>query len=216
MAIPSYSYTLTNNTTADATQVQQNFTDILNGVTDSTKDILVNNLTVAGTATFNGNMIFGNSSVDTVTVIATFGTFPLTGYTDASSAAAGVVGEVLTATATSVATSSTVALNVVTLNLTAGDWEVFASAHCQRSTGGTRAFTYLQCSLSTTSATQAATEYQGVFDATGLSPCDNMSVPVPSRYFSVSTSTPVYLVVVAIFSGTSSTTDGQIHARRLR
>ena len=68
MAAPSLSYTLTNGSTADATQVMQNFNDLLNGYTDGTKDLSISALTCAGTATLNGNVNLGNSSSDDVTV----------------------------------------------------------------------------------------------------------------------------------------------------
>lgn len=70
MPSPSYTYTLTNGTTADASKVSQNFTDILNGVTDGTKDLSINALTCAGNLTVNGNTTLGNASSDTVTVTA--------------------------------------------------------------------------------------------------------------------------------------------------
>lgn len=73
MSNPSYTYTLTNGTTADATQVMQNFTDILNGVTDGTKDLSISALTCAGTATLNGDVNFGNSSGDTLTFTGSVG-----------------------------------------------------------------------------------------------------------------------------------------------
>lgn len=70
MANPSYTYTLTNGTTADADQVMQNFNDILAGITDGTKDISVAALTAAGTATLNGHVNLGNSASDDLTVTA--------------------------------------------------------------------------------------------------------------------------------------------------
>lgn len=70
MASPSLTYTLTNGTTADASQVQQNFTDLLNGYTDGTKDLSISALTCAGTATLNGHVNLGNSSADDLTVTA--------------------------------------------------------------------------------------------------------------------------------------------------
>lgn len=70
MAFPSYTYTLTNGTTANASEVMQNFNDILNGLSDGTKDANVNALTAAGTATFNGNVALGNATSDTVTFTA--------------------------------------------------------------------------------------------------------------------------------------------------
>lgn len=70
MAAPSLTYTLTNGTTADASQVQQNFNDILNGITDGTKDLSISALTCAGTATLNGHVNLGNSSADDLTITA--------------------------------------------------------------------------------------------------------------------------------------------------
>jgi hypothetical protein len=64
----SLTYTLTNGTTADASQVMQNFNDIVNGTSDGTKDFSINALTCAGAATFNGNVTLGNASGDDVTI----------------------------------------------------------------------------------------------------------------------------------------------------
>lgn len=71
MAAPSLTYTLTNGTTADASQVMQNFNDLLNGISDATKDLSISALTVAGTflATGTSNTI-GNSSGDDFTLTA--------------------------------------------------------------------------------------------------------------------------------------------------
>lgn len=70
MPAPSLTYTLTNGSTADATQVQQNFQDLLNGYTDGTKDLSISALTCAGTATLNGHVNLGNSSADDLTITA--------------------------------------------------------------------------------------------------------------------------------------------------
>lgn len=71
MAFISVSNTFSNGTTADATQVNTNFSDIIAGLSDGTKDISISALTVAGTATLNGNMVFGNAAGDTITVTGT-------------------------------------------------------------------------------------------------------------------------------------------------
>lgn len=68
MAAPSVTYTFTNGTTASATEVNQNFTDIINGLTDGTEDLTVSALTVGGTATFNGNVTLGNATADDITI----------------------------------------------------------------------------------------------------------------------------------------------------
>ena len=70
MANVSVSYTFSNSTTADATQVNQNFTDIINGTSDGTKDFSISALTCAGNVTFNGNTTIGNASSDDLTVTA--------------------------------------------------------------------------------------------------------------------------------------------------
>lgn len=70
MANISVTYTFSNSTTADATQVNQNFTDIINGTSDGTKDFSISALTCAGNATFNANTTIGNSSSDDLTVTA--------------------------------------------------------------------------------------------------------------------------------------------------
>src|SRR5687768_4250313 len=70
MPAPSVTYTLTNGTTADASQVMQNFNDLINGVSDGTKDLSVNALTLAGALTANGHATLGNASADDLTVNA--------------------------------------------------------------------------------------------------------------------------------------------------
>jgi hypothetical protein len=52
MTYPSYSYTLTNGSTADASKVQQNLNDVLNGISDGTKDNYVNSMAVNNGASF--------------------------------------------------------------------------------------------------------------------------------------------------------------------
>jgi hypothetical protein len=70
MASPSVTYTFSNGTAADASQVNTNFTDLINGLTDGTKDLSISALTCAGTATLNGNINLGNASADDLTITA--------------------------------------------------------------------------------------------------------------------------------------------------
>lgn len=71
MANVSVTYSFTNGTTADATQVNTNFTDIINGTSDGTKDFSIAALTCSGAVSFQGNMTFGNASGDTITFTGT-------------------------------------------------------------------------------------------------------------------------------------------------
>jgi hypothetical protein len=68
MAFTAVTYTFANSTTSDASQVNQNFTDIINGLSDGTKDISVNAGTFAGNVSISGNSTLGGASSDDVTV----------------------------------------------------------------------------------------------------------------------------------------------------
>ena len=72
MANPSVNYTFTNGTVADATQVNQNFTDLINGLTDGSKSLNVDAITAAGKATLNGAVDLGNATGDAITVNGAF------------------------------------------------------------------------------------------------------------------------------------------------
>jgi len=67
MPAPSVTHIFANSTTADATQVNTNFTDLINGASDGTKDYSINALTCAGAAALNGNVTLGNASSDDIT-----------------------------------------------------------------------------------------------------------------------------------------------------
>jgi hypothetical protein len=68
MAYPAVTYTFTNGTTASATEVNQNFTYLINGLSDGTKDLSISALTVAGTASLNGAVNIGNATSDDIAV----------------------------------------------------------------------------------------------------------------------------------------------------
>lgn len=67
MANISVTYSFTNGSTADADQVNQNFTDIINGTSDGTKDLSVNAITAAGALNANGDVNLGNATTDSIT-----------------------------------------------------------------------------------------------------------------------------------------------------
>lgn len=68
MASPSVTWTFTNGTTSDATQVNTNFTDIINGLTDGTKDLHIAALNTEGACSFDGAVTLGDTSADDLTV----------------------------------------------------------------------------------------------------------------------------------------------------
>jgi hypothetical protein len=71
MPSPSVTHTFANSTTADATQVNTNFTDIINGLTDGSKDLSISALTCAGNFTANGTTnTLGSASNDDLIINA--------------------------------------------------------------------------------------------------------------------------------------------------
>ncbi len=68
MANISVTYSFSNGSTADATEVNTNFQDIIDGTSDGTKDFSISALTCAGTATLNGAVNLGNATTDDITI----------------------------------------------------------------------------------------------------------------------------------------------------
>lgn len=123
MAFPSYTYTFSNGTTADASQVSQNFTDILNGVSDTTKDLSISALTAGGAATLNGNVTLGNGSAKTLTVNASLSSsIPIGTNTtyDLGSATLGIRTVYIGGTSTFTTALTSAATASYTLNLPTG------------------------------------------------------------------------------------------------
>jgi len=70
MAYMTVTNTLVNGNTADAGELNTNFSDVIAATSDGTKDMNINALTCAGAVAFNGNMTLGNATSDTVTFTA--------------------------------------------------------------------------------------------------------------------------------------------------
>ena len=145
----------------------------------------------------------------------------LPGTTTNDNAAAGKVGEyvsssVLVGSAVSLTTATP--LNVTSISLTAGDWDVEVNAAF---TGGaTTVVQSLLASISTTTASIDSTpgRFTNVsggnvavfnFDAT-------VSAVVPRARFSLTTTTTIYFVAQATFSVSTASVYGIISARRAR
>jgi hypothetical protein len=70
MAYMTVTNTLVNGNTADAGELNTNFSDVISATSDGTKDFNINALTCAGAVAFNGNTTLGNATSDTVTFTA--------------------------------------------------------------------------------------------------------------------------------------------------
>ena len=68
MAAPSVTYTFSDGTTIVHSEVNQNFTDIINGLTDGSEDLTISALTAQGAAVLNGAVTLGNATSDDITV----------------------------------------------------------------------------------------------------------------------------------------------------
>lgn len=137
--------------------------------------------------------------------------FPTTGKTDASNAAAGKVGEVLTANVAATALTSATATNVASLALTAGDWDIDGTVRFN-TTDAT--INTMQGGLSTASA--AVPGFPDCYQLmVTLNPA-TQQFSVPRKRVNVAAGTTVYLVALAIFGSGSVTYQGSIRARRVR
>lgn len=72
MASPSVTYSFINGQTSDGPQVSQNFTDLIAGITDGTKDLAINALTLNGALIAKGTVQLGDSNSDTIDTQAYF------------------------------------------------------------------------------------------------------------------------------------------------
>lgn len=155
---------------------------------------------LAQNVTGSGGIVLGTSPTITTPNIV--------GVTDASSAAAGSVGEVISSTILSgsaTSLSNNVPKNVTSISLTAGDWDVYGNVTFI-SSGGT-AITQAWTSLTSASAPDLALRVEGT-GTSGLS--------APYLRVNVNAPTTVYLSCTAnITSGTCSAC-GTIFARRAR
>jgi len=173
--------------------------------------------------TSGGNYVYNGTSglwVDGATLYA-----PLTnsgannyattaGVTNGSNATAGQVGEYMTASSGNVSVAATGWTAIISLSLTAGDWSVWGSGEVAAPLPTTFTFLYLGVNNSVASpANPIALESIGV-QSGNLTAYTTISV-VPNR-FNVTTSTTVYLVSSAGFSGGTLNVVGTLVARRMR
>lgn len=135
----------------------------------------------------------------------------ISGLTDGSTAATGVVGEVLSATtASAVSVTSGTPLNVLSLSLPAGEYEL-ESALLVTNSGNVTALSF---GVSSTSAVLPSNWYD-LYSITTTLAAGNSSRQGMSRRVRLSATTTVYLVAQASFTGTC-TAQGYIRAMRVR
>jgi hypothetical protein len=129
-------------------------------------------------------------------------------------AAAGVVGEFITTNnfASPISISSNIPTNVVSISLTAGDWDVFGSILLN--VGGPA--NKLAGWISTTSATEPAFALNEALFTFQLGTIGSSAFCVPQVRLSLAGTTTVFLSGIINFSSGSSTAGAGISARRVR
>jgi hypothetical protein len=164
-------------------------------------------ITLSGDATGNG--------ATTITVTVT----GVTGTVAGGDAAAGHVGEFVTASLASgsaVGLSVNVVASVTSVSLTAGDWDVSGIVGFKHT--ATTAITALLAAISTSSTGYSEPDYSGLsfatFTPTNSSYINTLVTPV--KRISISATTTIYLVCSAVFATSTLNAFGAIRARRVR
>lgn len=181
----------------------------------------VANLSIGGnaaTATTATNQSGGSVSATTINASSTITpstTAGIVGTTLGDVANAGSVGEEKTVNNSGTPTSltSSASVNVASLNLTAGNWEVIGSFFYQGAAGTTT--TVVAAGLSTTSGNLPLIPdyaYEALTFPTAL----NLIVPVPTIKVNSNSSVTVYLVANCVFGVSTATGVGKITATRVR
>ena len=234
--------TLTGDASGSGTTSIPVVVDSVNGVTypaspsvntvpmvSSTNAVTYNSTTGTGnivrsvSPTFTGTAIFAAINPTTITGPTTANrTFTIQGVNDGSDATDTTVGRIVSAALANASATTMVnntAKNIVSISLTAGDWDVRGMFNGQASCV-TNGITIMNGYIGTTSATQTDDGYMAwseVSNPTAATQILNASCSLPSKRISISTTTTVYLVgkIGGNITGTP-VGYGYIEARRVR
>jgi hypothetical protein len=172
--------------------------------------------TTVGATTASTGRFTTVTATSTITPSSTAG---IVGTTTNDNANAGSVGEYQPSEiplGSAVALTTGTTANITSINLTAGDWDVWGSVAYTYGSGTT--VTIVRGAISTTSATLPTLPAGGAYSilqmASIVTPA--ISMPVGRTRISVSSTTPVYLVTQATFGTSTMSAYGGIYARRVR
>ncbi len=172
--------------------------------------INTNAITGAGTLNYSGLTFSSTSSkINTTTQIG--GTL-IGGQTQAPSS--GYLGQSISNTATSVATTSTVAKTITSIALTPGVWDISAFAGATP-TGGTLIILIMQVGISDTDNTITGNLGIEYYQENIVGGATTMSGSVPSYRVTLTSNTTYYLVVGNVYTSTTCPTNGRISATRV-
>jgi len=173
---------------------------------------------VSTTANNSENLIVnaaGNTALTgSLTASQTAGIIGTTTNNNADTGSVGEFKEESVARSVFPALTTNTAYDVTSIELTAGDWDVYGGVGFVFS--ATTTSTQVICAVSSTSATLPANHYWStVQPRTGNGLLDTSMAVVPQR-FSLSGTTTIYLIAKAVFATSTAFTFGTIEARRAR
>lgn len=164
----------------------------------------------------NGRLLLTATSIEPVGNFIPSQTNGIVGTTTNNNANAGSVGETVTsvvASGSAVSLTTNTGANVTSISLTAGDWDVDGNVNFSAASATVTGTSGGVTSTSATVPTDGTEVYSGV-QVTLLSETD--SVTLPTKRFSLSGTTTVYLVGKCTFSAGTVSAFGSIVARRRR
>jgi hypothetical protein len=137
----------------------------------------------------------------------------ISGVINASNAASGNVGEVISsviASGSAISPSNATPTNLTSISLTAGDWDVYANVSSSFSGAGS----FLVVWISTTSATLPDRSLYSEVIPSSLA--EASAIPAPYQRVNVSSTTTTYVSFDVGFTSGAASVCGGIYARRAR
>ena len=180
------------------------------GVVNTAAETIATTLAVTGAVTLSSTLAVTGS----ITPSQTNG---IVGTTTNNSVNAGGVGEYVNsevASAGSVSMTSSTTINITSISLTAGDWDVFAIG--KGNTAGSAVISWVRCSVSETSATYNDGHS---FANESTQNSINIGAPafgIPPKRYLLSTTTTLYLTLQAGYTPGTVGGYGRLSARRIR
>lgn len=188
--------------------------------TQAASSVAITGGTINGTSVGATTASTGRFTTVTATgAITPSSTSGIVGTTTNDNANAGSFGEYIQseiASGSAVSTTTNTAVNVTSISLTAGDWDVWGNVFMVNGSGTTSL--YIIGAISTTSATLPTAPNGGGYNQVSgsIGSTGGQCSGVFRKRLSLSATTTVYLISYSNFSGGTQTAYGGIYARRVR
>lgn len=154
-----------------------------------------------------------------LSALQTFQPGSVRGVTGADTPLAGTVGEIvssLVAVGSPVSMTTNTAMNVTSISLTAGDWDVQGSVNFINTGSTLTGSPNVQAGINTTTATIPVDGSECSSGLLGVTLTNTDGIAIPRKRISISTTTTVYLCAKAVFTIGTFTSYGALTGRRVR